>query len=407
MKILIIGQVSQATGLSRITRIIAEELSEIFEVHILGFDTDEKSKETIKTSRFILHHNTSPIDIFAEESLQSLVNDLKPEAILIYHDPWIIPRFTKSLFKSNHKAILVGYTPLDGNILQIDIIRQLTCLDALVVFNEFGYDAVRSAAQKAGVSQNKPFHNIAVIPHPLSEDKFYQLGGEALPSSLRRLAARKELFPDKPSIWKGFWVLNANRNQPRKRIDITLKGFAKFAEGKPDDVRLYLHMSTKNSFTEVEKMVRELGLKKRIIYTAEGKQHPEVPCEHLNLIYNACDVGVNTSMGEGWGLVSFEHAATGAPQVVPDHSACANIWKEAAELMPITRKTCGYTMLEGAEVSPEALSKSLERLYADKLHYEHLQRQGLLVTQNKAYHRDEVAIQWKDLFLKLTSGVYA
>lgn len=137
MKILIIGQFSQATGLSRITRIIAEGLSDIFEVHILGFDTDEKSKETIKTSKFTLHHNTSPVDIFAEESLQSLVNNLKPESILIYHDPWLIPRFTKAIFKSNHKAILVGYTPLDGNILQLDIIRQLTCLDALVVFNDF------------------------------------------------------------------------------------------------------------------------------------------------------------------------------------------------------------------------------------------------------------------------------
>ena len=41
----------------------------------------------------------------------------------------------------------------------------------------------------------------------------------------------------------------------------------------------------------------------------------------LNLLYNACDVGITTSMGEGWGLVSFEHGAAGAAQIVPDHSA--------------------------------------------------------------------------------------
>ena len=41
----------------------------------------------------------------------------------------------------------------------------------------------------------------------------------------------------------------------------------------------------------------------------------------LNRLYNACAIGLNTSAGEGFGLVSFEHAATGAPQVVPDHDA--------------------------------------------------------------------------------------
>jgi D-inositol-3-phosphate glycosyltransferase len=37
----------------------------------------------------------------------------------------------------------------------------------------------------------------------------------------------------------------------------------------------------------------------------------------LNLLRNACDVGINTSMGEGWGLAGFEHGATGAAQIVP------------------------------------------------------------------------------------------
>lgn len=32
-------------------------------------------------------------------------------------------------------------------------------------------------------------------------------------------------------------------------------------------------------------------------------------------------------MGEGWGMVSFEHVATGAVQIVPDRSACGKLWK--------------------------------------------------------------------------------
>jgi D-inositol-3-phosphate glycosyltransferase len=41
-------------------------------------------------------------------------------------------------------------------------------------------------------------------------------------------------------------VLNANRNQPRKRIDITLRGFALFAVDKPETVQLYLHMGSED-----------------------------------------------------------------------------------------------------------------------------------------------------------------
>lgn len=32
-------------------------------------------------------------------------------------------------------------------------------------------------------------------------------------------------------------------------------------------------------------------------------------------------------MGEGWGLVSFEHGASGPAVIVPDHTSCAELWR--------------------------------------------------------------------------------
>jgi glycosyltransferase involved in cell wall biosynthesis len=37
----------------------------------------------------------------------------------------------------------------------------------------------------------------------------------------------------------------------------------------------------------------------------------------INVLYNACDIGLNTCEGEGWGLCQSEHAAVGCPQVAP------------------------------------------------------------------------------------------
>ena len=62
----------------------------------------------------------------------------------------------------------------------------------------------------------------------------------------RRLA-KKALLPDTPDFQDSFIVFNGNRNQPRKRIDITMKGFARFANGKPNNVKLYLHMGVEDA----------------------------------------------------------------------------------------------------------------------------------------------------------------
>jgi hypothetical protein len=43
-----------------------------------------------------------------------------------------------------------------------------------------------------------------------------------------------------------------------------------------------------------------------------------VPDASINEIYNAADIGINVSDGEGFGLCQIEHLYTGAPQIVTD-----------------------------------------------------------------------------------------
>jgi glycosyltransferase involved in cell wall biosynthesis len=71
----------------------------------------------------------------------------------------------------------------------------------------------------------------------------------------------------------------------------------------------------------------------RIIMTTQTEGPPNVEVDMLNTIYNACDIGVNTCKGEGWGLVNFEHAACGVPQVVPNHTSCKEIFEGYGELI--------------------------------------------------------------------------
>ena len=129
-----------------------------------------------------------------------------------------------------------------------------------------------------------------------------------------------------------FRVFNGNRNQFRKRIDITCEAFAKFAVDKPE-ARMYLHMGLKDQGWDImplfSREMRKQGLDPngRIIMTTNTQDPPNVEVDMLNTIYNACDVGVNTCKGEGWGLVNFEHAACKVAQVVPNHTSCKEIFE--------------------------------------------------------------------------------
>ena len=119
----------------------------------------------------------------------------------------------------------------------------------------------------------------------------------------------------------------------------------------------------------------------------------------LNELYNACDVGINTSMGEGWGLVSMEHAATLRAQIVPQHSACQEIWQDKADCVPASETYVPrFSLLELAEVSVDAVVASLERLYQDHAYHDALATCAYQHVTGARYHWQNIAGQWDGIF---------
>jgi glycosyltransferase involved in cell wall biosynthesis len=108
-------------------------------------------------------------------------------------------------------------------------------------------------------------------------------------------------------------------------------------------------------------------------------------------------------MGEGWGLVSFEHAAAGAAQIVPDHTACQEIWRDCGELIPLAKSYIPhYSILEMGEVSIKGVAEALEKLYRSPQRREQLAQAGNRMTQNPAYTWDSIANRFEEIFLQVT-----
>lgn len=111
-------------------------------------------------------------------------------------------------------------------------------------------------------------------------------------------------------------ILNANFYSDRKRIEATVDGFCEFVKQRGKKYKLWLHNGGK--------------LPKNIDKIPKDQLITTNPCssQQLNMIYNVCQFGLQTSWGEGWSLTNCEHAVCGGIQIVPDFLATGYHFKE-------------------------------------------------------------------------------
>lgn len=168
----------------------------------------------------------------------------------------------------------------------------------------------------------------AIIPHGLDHKTFF-------PADKAEARAMFELDQD------AFIVGNINTNQFRKRHDQTIRIFAMLAAKMPN-ARLLLHCNGNNeNGLDLHQVAQYYGVHKKTYFVHDYAM--DMDDASLNMLYNACDVMINTAGGEGWGLTSIEGGACGVPQLVPDWSATREIWKDHGILLPVQ----GYRMKEG------------------------------------------------------------
>ena len=311
----------------------------------------------------------------------AMYRKIMPDIVFILNDLWILNAFVSNFDKRVLKKTVV-YFPVDAGGTDIEWLNNFENLGAVNAYTEFGRQEVQAL---------KPYLPVNVIPHGIDTSKFYPLD---------RDQARKDLNVIRPD---DFVVFNGNRNQPRKRIDLTFEAFAKFAINKPSNVKLYAHMGLIDSGWDITKLAQRYGIYDRIIATSSdlGPQ-TGVPDERLNVIYNSADIGFNTSMGEGWGLMNTEQAAVGVSQLVPDGSACRELFKDCGYLIPIKdHYTYPGQMTIGSVVDSDAAASKLEYLYN---HREELRQSGQKCYEKftrPEYQWSNISLKWQEVFEKV------
>jgi glycosyltransferase involved in cell wall biosynthesis len=399
MPVLVIGDAVIATGFARVIHSILERLASRYEFHHLGINYNgDPHKEKWK----IYPAQISRGDVYGVSRLEHLIEKIRPRAVFLINDVWVLANYAEVLSHYRPGLRVIAYFPIDSDPIEPAFFAPLVqIVDVWVTYTEFARGGILSAFEYLHATNpaiDRP--EVIVIPHGIDPEKFYPIGDIDNTSKPRqRHIPRKKLFPNRPDLWDAFIVLNANRNQPRKRIDITLESFAIFARNKPPSVKLYLHMARQDAGWDIFALARRFGIQERLLVTVSDNGFPNISTKQLNYIYNSCDVGINTSSAEGWGLVSFEHAATKAAQIVPCHTTQIEIWSGAAELIRPRFLLVNEKVLTNAYlVAAEDVADALEHLYTDPPYRCKLEQAAYNTATQKRYHWDTIATQWDNLF---------
>lgn len=374
------------TGFSRVSHSIIDHLPKNFNLVGLGINY-----------RGDPHNYGFPIypagmggRVFGEDRLVNILNNAKFDILFILNDVWVVNNYL-SVIKAQVKKPLpkiVVYFPVDSENHDPEWYKNFDIVNRAVTYTEFG----RSVVNDPHCNENV---KLDIIPHGTDQKVFYKKYTNRRDAKIAVLGGTRD-----PN---SFILLNANRNQPRKRLDVTMEAFKLFAEGK-DDVLLHMHCGVRDAHIDVAKLSQRLGIDNKLVLTNLNPGVQMVSDAELNDIYNAADVGLNSSMGEGWGLTATEHALTGAPQIVPDHSSCAELFQDCGLLVPARMKfTFDNSMTVGKLIAPEDMAEKMNLLYNDKTLYNRLSKKALDKFGSSKYAWKTVSQQFANIFYEVLS----
>jgi glycosyltransferase involved in cell wall biosynthesis len=249
---------------------------------------------------------------------------MDPDALSVHG----FPQKLRQMCKARGIRVLLYY-PVDAP-LEPEWLGILDAADVAVSYTEYGREATRRAM---GKSQ----YPIEVVPHgvdecfaPMSvEDRAkarvieFELETPAADKNVRAPRRRFNFVEDDT-----FLMLGVNKNEWRKdplRMLEILVGLRRL--DVPAKLLLRMDPMSAMGGVHLELAAKQLGL----TYGKEWCHIGPVADELLAGLYNAADLYLTTSLGEGWGLGVTEAMACHTPVAMPRHTSLAEIGEALGE----------------------------------------------------------------------------
>jgi glycosyltransferase involved in cell wall biosynthesis len=322
-RVLLVGtHIQQFTGYSKVTYNIVKFLAKKpdVELHHYGF---QRAKTPLVDYRpypsnvnsFDAAAMEQPVDQgFGYKRLPEVIKQVSPDVIIIYNDALVVCKFLEEMAKQLNAderrrfklIIYLDQVYIGQRQMFIEMIRR----EASVVFAFT--DRWRSVLEKQFLG-DAPKPRLRTLRHGYSNDLFSEIDRNKVRAGLGIPA-------------NGFLMLNLNRNSPRKRYDLIIMAFVELITKYPTKQIFLLCIcdkGEKGGYSLFDIYVDELRARNVSIDQFSNRlmvsnADMALPDSEINNLYNAADIGVTTSEGEGFGLCQMEQMGVGIPQVVPD-----------------------------------------------------------------------------------------
>jgi glycosyltransferase involved in cell wall biosynthesis len=290
------------------------------------------------------------------------INDIKPEVIISFHDPWVLDQIAYSSMRETY--VWIAYLPIEApeypetvmyphrilSVPRISIKEIIGKADAIVPCSPMGKETLT----KMGLSPTDHVY--------LGVDKQY------LPKS----TISKSIAFDNKIDDSNFLFMTMGMNHERKRIDKVIESFhaflSKVGSTKSDKYKLYIHtdVNSRVGGTDLNTMTISLGLQGHVLKPAGFKAGIGISQEKLHDRYNACDCYIGLPSGEGFGMGMANAMMHGKPIIYIDYGGHVGYCADAG--LPVRVKDYvyaknGYIKLAIADTNDAA--KRMARIVSD------------------------------------------
>jgi len=324
-------------------------------------------------------------------------------------DVWIdqvqfIPDVTK-----NFRIPLVAHITVNCTPVSPLLIRFMQRCDYLVAPSKFVYDEIR----KAGLSGD-----IYYIPHGVDLNTYKPLPKDSIDEMKKRLGVEN----------KDFIAITVMRNkgQLQKNYPKLFEAWRMFVEQDPKirekSILLCLTDPLEQGAVRLDALRDRYGIRDccrfvwakideetaKVKMTQEGDINGMVHCANYNFdaeemakFYNICDVYIQATHGESFGLPILDSMACGKPQIMIDFSTGRELVGDPKTgiLVPIKMMLATPVLSDIAFIESDDLMKAINTIYSDdKLRKEC----GLNALKfAKDYSWDKIIPMWDKLFRKV------
>jgi glycosyltransferase involved in cell wall biosynthesis len=358
-KVLWFGDGGAHTGFGRVTHSIGERLESDYghDVHVLAINyRGDPFPTTLKLYRPDL---VSSGDIFGLSRIVELLAKIEPDVVVMLHDPHLILQVLFENKWDTERILLryrpiITYLPCDGTNLPPAWPDVLTKVTNVVAMSRWGKDQ---------------YPGSKLVYHGVDTDEFWPVKERPITVSsgavLRSKRDCKKAFGFDPN---GFLILRVDKNSGRKDFAATWKALVPVM-AKHKDIQVHLHCSSRNDANGVSLPAlftrsQAMGVERDRWFTPD--QHNTFdgwPQQDLNALYNAADLFVTTSRGEGFGLTIAEALACGTPVIAQNVSAIPEVVGPGGILVEPQRL---LTVPSGEDVwlaDIDAFSAAIERVH--------------------------------------------